>query len=81
MLKIAFEDIPFHSFKKRLRSGQLTAPELNDQNRQLFGLPSHIAQREAYAADRESITDSFQGEAIRFVETPTWHVRGKGRKG
>lgn len=28
-------------------------------------------------ADRESITDSFQGETVKFPETPTWHFRGK----
>lgn len=43
-------DVPFESFKKRLRSGELRTPELNDQNRQLFGLPSQIVQREAFMA-------------------------------
>lgn len=52
---------PFESFQKRLRSGELYTPELNDQNRRLFGLPSQMVVREAFIADREAIRDSFQG--------------------
>lgn len=55
-------DAPFQSFQKRLSSGELYTPELNDQNRRLFGLPSQMVVREAFAADREVVRDGFQGE-------------------
>jgi hypothetical protein len=58
-------DAPFKSFQKRLGAGELRTPELNDQNRRLFGIPSQIVVREAFMADRENIPDSFQGEVER----------------
>jgi hypothetical protein len=64
------EDIPFHAFQKRLGAGELRTPELNDQNRRLYHLPSQMVVREAYVADRESVRDSFQGEWLKY-----WPVR------
>lgn len=47
-------DLSFETFQKRLRTRQLGTPELNDQNRRLFGIPSQIVVREAYMASRET---------------------------
>jgi hypothetical protein len=71
-------DIPFESFQKRLRAGELRTPDLDDRNRRAFGLSPQVVVRDAYAADRESIPDSFQGG---FSYTPTWHFHGHSRKG
>ncbi len=62
--EIALEDIPFESFKKRLRAGELGTPDLNDSNRRLYGLPSQFVVREAFVADRATVLDSFQGETV-----------------
>jgi hypothetical protein len=60
-------DIPFQAFQKRLRDGELATPDLNDQNRRLFGIPSQTVVREAFIADREGFADSYQGESLKFV--------------
>lgn len=54
-------DAGFEAFQKRLRTRQLATPELDNQNRKLFHLPSVMVQREAFAADRESVRDGWQG--------------------
>jgi hypothetical protein len=59
---IAPEDRPFYSFQKRKSAGELATPQLDNQNRRLFGLPSQMAVREAFIADRDTTPDSFQGE-------------------
>ena len=65
-------DAPFKSFQKRLRAGELGTPHLDDQNRRLYGLPSQIAVREAFVADRQFTLD-------RLEEMPTWRLYGKAR--
>ena len=72
-------DLSFECLQKRLRTRQLEAPELNDQNRRLFSLPSHIVVREAFISDRESVSDSFQGEGLGFDLT-LGHYRGPARR-
>ena len=81
-LQIPFEEIPFHAFQKRLRNGELGTPNLNEQNRLLYPIPSAIVQREAFMADRESVIDSFQGESRRHVEegSPFYAGFNRGRK-
>lgn len=44
-------DAPFKSFQKRLRTFELHTPELDNRNRQLFGLPSQMVVREAFVGD------------------------------
>lgn len=60
--KIPPLDIPYHSFQLRRKRGELGPAALNSTNQRLYALPSHIVQREAYAADREGFTDSYQGD-------------------
>lgn len=50
--QIAPADAPFYSLQKRLRLRELTFPELDNQNRELFNIPSQIVQRESFMADR-----------------------------
>ena len=44
-------DLSLQVLQQRLRTRELGPPQLNDQNRQRFGLPVQIV-REAVAADR-----------------------------
>jgi len=75
-------DIPFKAFQKRLRNGELATPDLNDQNRRLFGIPSQIVVREAFMADRDATPDSFQG-GLSYTPEAHWHGYhvGLDRKG
>ena len=65
-------DLSYESFQLRRRRLELTTPQLDSQNRRLYGLPSQMVVREAFMADRANIPDSYQGESIRF-----WPVEGK----
>ena len=58
-------DLSFQVFQKRLSANELVTPELNDQNRRLFGLPSQVAVREAFIASRETIHDARDWEIER----------------
>jgi hypothetical protein len=51
---------------RRLR-GELSTPQLDSRNLRLYGLPSAVVRREAFAADRQPVADSFQGETPRFL--------------
>jgi hypothetical protein len=72
-------DLSYAVLQKRRREFQLQTPELDSRLRNLYGLPSQLVQREAFAADRETVPDSYQGEAKAWPDlTPTWHRhRGK----
>lgn len=73
-------DLSYAVLQKRRREFQLQTPELDSRLRNLHGVPSQLVQREAFAADRESVIDSYQGEAARWPDvTPTWHVHGRKR--
>ena len=54
------------TLQKLLRTGELRAPELDNRNRQLFGLPSQIVVREAFMADREVSVDRVAWDALRI---------------
>jgi hypothetical protein len=64
---------------RRLR-GELGPQTLDSQNRRLYGIPSVVVQREAYAADRQAIPDSFQGETLQWLPVSEPPTRGR-RKG
>jgi hypothetical protein len=57
----------YETLQQLLRTNQLKAPELNDRNRQLFGLAPQVVVREAVPADREVGVDSLVWDA--------WHVQ------
>lgn len=58
-------DKSFDVFQKRLRSGELASPQLNDQNRKRFGLAKQIVL-DAYPADRPGAVDGWQGETVKY---------------
>jgi hypothetical protein len=71
LASIAPEDLPFYAFQKRFSAGELATPDLNDQNRRLFGLPSQVVQREAFVAvgntPFDGRPDSHQGDRAEFI--------------
>ena len=44
-------DSSFEAFQKRLRTRELGTPDLDNQNRRLFSLPSQFVVRHAFIAD------------------------------
>lgn len=66
-------DLSQQVLELRRRRLELTTPELDSQNRRFYGLPSHVVQREAFIADRESVQPDTE-------IVPTWHFRGKGQR-
>lgn len=56
-------DRSYECFQMRARRFELTTPELDSRLRNLHGLPSQMVVREAFAADREPVIDSYQGES------------------
>lgn len=67
-------DLSQQVLEMRRRRAELATPPLDSQNRRLYGLPSQVVVREAFMADRRSIPDAFQGEALR-----QWPEVGKGK--
>ena len=63
-------DAPFYSFQKRLGSGELRTPQLNDQNRRLFHLPSQAVERRWFVADVEEGTDSACPNPPQRIDVP-----------
>ena len=59
----------FYAFQYRLGSRELRAPQLDDRFCDLYGIPRQVVQREAFAGDRPTILDGFQGETIRYWDT------------
>ena len=58
-------DLSYLVLQRRRRLQELTTPQLDSSNQRLYPLPSQIATREAFIADRRCISDSFQGEGLR----------------
>jgi hypothetical protein len=65
-------DLSQQVLERRRLQGELASAALDSQNRRLYGLPSQCVERHAFIADRESVRDSFQGEALRW---PVLHRR------
>jgi hypothetical protein len=61
-------DLSFECFQKRLRSGELRTPDLNDSNRRLYNIPSQIVVRESFIASRETVHDTNLWDAKRRSE-------------
>lgn len=59
-------DLSLDVLKKRVRAGELACPQLNDANRQKFGLAKQVVFT-AYASDRPGRQDSFQGEWLKHA--------------
>jgi hypothetical protein len=66
----------YEVLQKQLRSGELRTPELNDRNRQLFGLAPQVVVREAVPADREVSVDQAKWDALRQAQRLQWHLEG-----
>jgi hypothetical protein len=58
----------YETLQQLLRTGQLTPPELDNRNRQLFHLPSVMVQREAFIADRVAFVDRAQWDDARRAQ-------------
>lgn len=64
------------TLQKLLRTGELAPPQLNDQNRKLFHLPSVMVQREAFIASREFAGDQAKWDALRRSQRLHRHLEG-----
>ena len=58
--------------KLRRRRGELGAQTLDSSNQTLYALPSQLAGREAFIADRDTVLE-------RDDLTPTWAWHGRKR--
>jgi hypothetical protein len=67
LLRAIASDKSYEVFERRRLLGELGPCTLDSQNRRLHNLPCVVIQREAFAADREPVSDSFQGETPRFL--------------
>jgi hypothetical protein len=65
-LRAIASDLSYRVLERRRLLGELGPCTLDSQNRRLHNIPCAVVQREAFAADREAVRDSFQGEAPRF---------------
>ena len=72
-------DLSYFVLQARRERGELGAGRLDSTNQRLYPLPSQVVQREAFIADRESVSDSFQGEGVGFDLT-LGHYRPARRK-
>lgn len=57
---------PFDSFQKRLRAGELTPPQLDDENRRRFGIPQFVV-REAVPASRPTGVSEETWQSLRLA--------------
>ena len=64
-------DLSYEVTQLRRLRGELQPCALDSTNSRLHPLPSQIAQREAFIADRDAITDD--------TLIPTWHVHRRKR--
>jgi hypothetical protein len=55
----------YETLQQLLRTNQLRTPELDNQNRKLFGIPSQVVVREAFIADRQVSVDREAWDALR----------------
>jgi hypothetical protein len=64
-MSVAPSALSFEVLQKRLRTRELRTPELDNQNRKLFGIPSQMVVREAFMADREVAIEAAAWDALR----------------
>jgi hypothetical protein len=55
-------DLSYLVLERRRQRGELGLCGLDSSNQRLYPLPSQMAVREAFIADREPVRDSYQGE-------------------
>jgi hypothetical protein len=53
----------YETLQQLLRSGQLRTPDLDNSNRRLFNIPSHVVVREAFMSDRVVAADKAAWDA------------------
>lgn len=58
-------DLSYLVFQKRRRDAELQTPQLDSTNQRLYPIPCAFVQREAFIADRDTITDGYQGEGFQ----------------
>lgn len=66
----------YETLQQLLRTGELASPQLNDQNRKLFHLPSVMVQREAFIAARVVGVDQAKWDALRRSQRLHRHLEG-----
>jgi hypothetical protein len=66
----------YETLQQLLRTGELSTPQLDNQNRQLFHLPSVMVQREAFVADRVVSVDQAKWDALRRSQRLHRHLEG-----
>ena len=65
-LRAIASDLSYQVLQARRLRGELGPCALDSTNLRLHNIPCAVVQREAFAADREPVRDSFQGETARF---------------